>query len=66
MTLYGLDAMTGVLPVIVTAGVATKMTESMFDKTSPKARKRRTSRKRNMSRKRKPGNLSGNFSNIGF
>jgi len=68
----GLGAMTGVLPVVVVAGAATKMTQSMFD-----GQRRRPARK--ASKRRSPqysafsGGMAsgmkagrGNFSNIGL
>ena len=55
---YGLSAMTGVLPTILVAGFATKMTQSLFPTTRP-PRKRKKSR-------RKSSRRLGDFRNVGF
>ncbi len=56
--MYGLSAMTGILPVIVVAGAATQMTKSMFQKPQPTRRKKKKSRKSGVG--------FGSFSNVGF
>lgn len=56
---YGLSAMTGILPTLVVAGAATKITQSIFNQRPQPAR-----RKRRKARKSISG--FGNFSNVGF
>ena len=52
-----LDSMAGVIPLVVVAGVATKMTNSLFD-TQPK-RSTRKSKKKNSNYVRKARKLLG-------
>jgi len=63
----GLDAMVGVLPVIMVSGVAMKMTEGMFNQrgTNRGQRPLRKPRRRAFPR-RSTGVGFGNFSNIGI
>ena len=61
----GLDAMTGILPVIMVSGVAMKMTERLF----PQQQQAQPSRRRKATRRRArraPSSGFGNFSNLGF
>lgn len=62
---YGLEAMTGVLPTIMVAGVGMKMVERLFPdrRSQPRRAPRRTSQRRSR-RTRRPG--IGNFSNLGM
>ena len=61
---YGLEAMTGILAPIVVAGVAVKMTESLFDRNRRLGRGT-TSRRRSRARRGSPTKI-GNFSNLGI
>lgn len=62
--MYGLSAMTGVLPTVVVAGAATMITKSMFgQRPQPTRRKRKRARSRVSVL---PGVGFGNFSNVGF
>ena len=62
---FGLEAMTGILPTVLVAGVAMKMTERLFPSpnSQPRRASRRTSRKRS---RRTHGTGVGNFSNLGI
>lgn len=62
---YGLEAMTGVLPTVLVAGVAMKMADKLFPSqhSQPRRAPRRTSRRRS---RRTGGTGIGNFSNLGF
>ena len=62
---YGLTAMTGVLPTVVVAGVAMKMTERLFDGRRPRRESRPRRRQRTRSRV-STGMGFGNFSNLGI
>ena len=66
-----LDSMMGILPVVLVAGVATKMTSSLFGNQEPsRQRSPRRSRPRRRSRPSRPGSIPGmsfgNFSNVKF
>ena len=56
--MFGLSAMTGVLPVVVVAGAATKTTQSIFQTPQPTRRKKEKPRKSSVG--------FGNFSNVGL
>lgn len=61
---YGLEAMTGVLPTVVVAGAAVKITERLFDGRRPRRVSRPRRRQRTRSRS-STGMGFGNFSNLG-
>jgi len=76
---YGLEEMTGILPTVVVAGVAMKMTEKLFPSpgsncATPGRRIRSKGRGRGLTRGRGRGPIGqprssvgfGNFSNLGF
>jgi hypothetical protein len=52
-----LDSMTGIIPLVVVAGVATKMTNSLFDQKPKRATKK--SKKKNNTYIRKARKLLG-------
>jgi len=62
---YGLEAMTGILPTVVVAGVALKVTERLFDGRRPRRESRPRRRQRTRSRV-STGISFGNFSNLGI
>jgi len=61
----GLDALVGVIPTVLVAGVATKMTQAMFSQSAVRPRSSRRVPYRRIPTRRGRASF-GDFSNIGY